>query len=84
MDSLAGHFLVMVGEACEHARTGRLPVDITLRDGRHIQGVPAPRTVEPGNPTEVDDTGYAQEFVVGRDVVHLDEIVEVRLLRPGS
>ena len=74
----------MVSEACEQARTGKLPVDITLRDGNVVSGVPAPRQVEPGNPTEVDDTGYAQQLVVGGNVVHLDDIVEVRLRSPDQ
>jgi hypothetical protein len=82
MDPLHAHFLVMVGEACQHARTGQLAVVITLRDGREFEGVPTLRAVEDGNPAEVDHTGYARQFVIGGTVVELDDVVELHLKAP--
>lgn len=69
----------MVGEACDQARTARLPVELTMRDGQSVKGVPAPRHVATDDPAEVDSTGYAEDFAIDGTSVHLDDIVELRL-----
>lgn len=83
MHDETAHFLVMVGDACDGARLAGLPVEVTTRDGRRLCGVPSPR--EASTPwQEVDDTGFENELILGGAAVALDQVVELRLRRPGG
>ena len=81
MDETAAHFMVVIGEVCSQARTGKLPVAVVLRDGRTVTGLPAPRAAA-GRGDEPDSTGFGPELEVGGETIRLDEIVEIRLHAP--
>lgn len=80
---LRDHFYFLVGTACEHARTGKLPVAVITRDGRTLQGVPAPQDAGTASAAEeVDDSGFARRLEIDGDPVALDTIVELRVCLP--
>jgi hypothetical protein len=84
MDESTGHFLVMVGDVCLNARLASLPVEITLRDGTVVAGIPNPREAEQTDGVEVDDTGFARELAIGDQIVPLDAVVEMRIVSPAA
>ena len=83
IETFREHYMVLVGEVCELARAGGLAVEVTTRGGRRIRGVPEPRPVNPDDPDEVDDTGFANDLTVDGEVVGLVEVTEIRIPAPG-
>lgn len=76
------HFLILVGQVCDQARMAKLAVEVRTREGRSYTGVPAPRRARPGDPREVDDTGFTNELEVDGEMVRLDEVLEICLRMP--
>jgi hypothetical protein len=77
------HFLVMVADACDSARIANLPVEVKMRDGRILCGVPVPQVAStPAH--EVDDTGFKNELILGDVSIALDQVVELRLRHPRA
>jgi hypothetical protein len=79
MDDRSAHFLTLVGRVCESARLAELPVALVLEDGQRLEGQPRP--VEADGKQEVDDTGYADEVIIGDHRVRLAEVVELHVRR---
>jgi hypothetical protein len=84
VDTESEHFFVMVGEVFERARMARLAVEVATSDGSCLAGVPHARGVAPEDPDQLDHTGFARQLSMDGEPVCLQEIVEVRLRRPGA
>ncbi len=83
MDDVTAQFFVMLGDICDDARLGHLPVRLTLADGTVIEGIPdSARQPSPGDAGPLDDTGVRTMVVIDGVRVALPEVSEVSVVRP--
>ena len=73
-DDRRGHFVVMLVDACNAARLGRLRVDVTTGDGSRLHGVPDVR-LRAGAPAGVEDPAGAVDVSIDGEPVDLDLVV---------
>jgi hypothetical protein len=81
MNDRHAHFLVLVGNLCNDARTGAFAVEVRTEDGRLHEGVPDPTPAYRGA-TEIDDSGWAEDLRINGGQVRLQDVREIRVVRP--
>ena len=78
------HFFVMVGQVLDSALTGGVRVQLTLRGGDVVDGVPIQPAsdVPPGE--ELDDSGYVRWLRLGETRVDLAEVRQASFFHPPA
>jgi hypothetical protein len=82
MEDRVAQFFVTVAKLCADASLGGLSVRVTLGNGEHVVGVPAPPPYSEGR-DQLDSTGYADTVSIDGTDVALSEVVEATVRRPG-
>jgi hypothetical protein len=72
----------MLGDACVAAGLASIPVDVLLRDGRRVGGMPSPRPASEESDDAVDATGYSSLLIINGDPLELEDIVEFVIRSP--
>ncbi len=81
MNDEQAHFATLIGDLCEDARVGNLPIEVLTDSGERIVGVPEP--LRPAGPRDqLDHTGWSRHLRVGEETVALETIAELRIARP--
>jgi hypothetical protein len=83
MDDRVAQFFVTVATLCTGASLGGLSVRLSLENGEHVVGVPAPLEDTEGS-DELDTTGYADTVSIDGTTVALSDVVEATVCRPGQ
>ena len=81
MDDTRAQFLLLVGNACRDASTGRISVELSTDAGDHVTGVPEAHADEVSD-TEVDDTGWSDALSIAGTTISLASVVTIRIDSP--
>jgi hypothetical protein len=81
MDDRRAHFLTMLGDACLAAGLANIPVELQLRDGRHMAGTPSALPSN-GDGDPVAESGYASLLRVDGESARLEDVVEFAVRSP--
>ena len=82
MDDRRAHFLVLVGNVCNDARTGAFAVELVMGDGDTHSGVPDPKPATDDSRDEVDSSGWSEDLRIGGTSVHLQDVSEIHIYGP--
>jgi hypothetical protein len=74
VDDRRAEFLILVGDVCLAAISAQLVVELGLRDGRDVTGVPTRVTPTSGQ-DEFDSTGYTRTVSINDHEVALPEVI---------
>jgi hypothetical protein len=81
MEDRVAQFFLTVAKLCADASLGRLSVRVSLKNGEHLVGVPAPPPESQG-PDQLDGTGYADTVSIDDTDVALSDVIEATVRYP--
>lgn len=81
VDDRRAHFLTMLGDTCLAAGVASIHVEVLLRDGRRMGGMPSSLPASEESVT-VNETGYSSLLVIGGDSLELEDVVEFVIRSP--
>lgn len=72
----------MLGDTCAAAGLASIPVEVLLRDGRRVDGMPSLRPASEDESLGVNETGYSSLLVIDEDPLELEDVVEFVIRSP--